>query len=81
MRDYAYLTITFTVTDGATPIPDAEITFHEETKETDANGQAVFYYVSSGVNQTYTVEATGYDSVEADLDVTASVTVAVDMGA
>ena len=80
-RDYVYLTITFTITDGATPIPDAEITFNGESKETDASGQAVFYYVSAGVNQTYTVEADGYDTAEDDLDVTASATVPVDLGA
>lgn len=81
-RDYAWYTITFTITsDGTTAIADAEITFNGETKETNSSGQAVFYYVSAGVNQTYIVEATGYSYKEVDLDVTATATVTVNMGA
>lgn len=81
MRDYAYYTITFTVVDGETAIADAYITFNGETKETDTNGQAVFYYVSAGVNQTYAISADGYAYTEADLDVTATTSVEVDLGA
>ena len=80
MRDYAYLTITFTVkTSGAVAISDALITFNGESLYTDTSGTAVFYYVSSGQNQTYTVIADGYSSQEVDLDVTASSTVNVVM--
>lgn len=80
-RDYTYLAITFTVTsDGTTPLADAEITFNGETKATASNGQAVFYYVSTGTNQAYTVVADGYTTKEADLDVTASASVTVNMG-
>ncbi len=78
-RDYRAYTITFTVTDGEDAIADAEITFNGETKQTDSLGQAVFYYVSAGVNQEYVVSADGYATQEVDLDVTASASVAVGM--
>ena len=78
-RDYKGYTITFTVTDGASAIADAEIEFNGETKETDTLGQAVFYYVSAGVNQEYIVSADGFTTQEVDLDVTASMSVAVVM--
>ena len=84
-RDYIGYAITFTVTytDGedAVPIADATITFNGEEKETNAAGQTVFYYVNAGVNQEYTVEATGYVSQTVDLDVTATASVSVTMTA
>jgi hypothetical protein len=80
MKDYAYLTITFTVkTSGAVAIPDALITFNGESIYTDSLGVAVFYYVSPGQNQTYTVSSDGYTSQSVELDVTASATVNVVM--
>jgi len=78
-RDYIGYAITFVVKAGETAIADAVITFNSETKETDTNGTAIFYYVKAGVNQTYTVEAAGYTTEEEDLDVTASATVNVAM--
>jgi len=78
-RDYMYYTITFTVTAAGVPLPDAEITFNGESLETGAAGTAVFYYVSAGVNQEYTVEADGYTTQTVDLDVTASSSVSVVM--
>lgn len=78
-RDYISYAITFVVKTGIVPIADASITFNGETKETDASGSAIFYYVSAGVNQEYTVTATGYVSQIVDLDVTASATVNVSM--
>lgn len=80
MRDYAYLTITFTVkTSGAVAIPDALITFNSDFLYTNTAGTAVFYYVREGQNQTYTVSADGYASQVVELDVTASTTVNVVM--
>lgn len=76
-RDYTTYAITFVCKDGETAKADVSITFNGETKETDATGTAVFYYVSAGVNQEYTVIATGYASQTVDLDVTASATVNV----
>lgn len=78
-RDYRAYTITFTVTDGADAIEDAYITFNGETKQTNAEGKAIFYYVSAGVNQEYVVSATDYTTQEVDLDVTASASVSVVM--
>lgn len=78
-RDYMGYAITFIVKVGLTAIADAEITFNGETKETDSSGTAIFYYVSAGVNQEYTVSADGYISQVVDLDVTATATVNVSM--
>jgi hypothetical protein len=80
MRDYAYLTVAFTVkTAGAVAIADALITFNGESIYTNSQGVATFYYVSAGQNQEYTVSADGYTSISVDLDVTASASVAVTM--
>lgn len=80
MRDYAYLTVTFTVkTAGAVAIHDALVTFNGESIYTSTLGVATFYYVSAGQNQEYSVEADGYVSQTVDLDVTASATVTVTM--
>lgn len=77
-RDYVYVAITFTVkTSGAVAIPDALITFNGESKYTDSTGTAIFYYVSAGQNQLYTVSADGYSGSSAYLDVSASATVTV----
>jgi hypothetical protein len=76
-RDYISYAITFSVTASGSPVADASITFNGETKETGVNGTAVFYYVSAGVNQEYTVELDGYVTRTVDLDVTASATVNV----
>ena len=69
-RDYVGYAITF-----STLIADVLIEFNGESLETDTAGSAVFYGVSSGTNQEYTVSKSGYVSQTADLDVTASVTV------
>jgi len=78
-RDYAYYAITFSVTTGtpSAAVADAYVTFNGETKQTGAAGTAVFYYIAAGVNQEYTVEKTGYATVESDTDVTATATVNV----
>ena len=79
--DYAAYTITFSVTDGTDPIPDAEITFNGYAKFTDATGQAVFRGIDAGTNQAYTAECDGYTTVESDVDVTQSATVSIIMTA
>ena len=76
-RDYIGYAITFVCKVGLVAVPDATITFNGETKETDAAGTAIFYYIRSGVNQECVVTATGYVSQTVDLDVTASATVNV----
>jgi hypothetical protein len=84
MRDYAYLIITFVVTDADTSaaIEDAAITFNDRTIETDTDGEAIFRYVVAGQNKTYSIEADGYESASSeDLDVTASATVEVELTA
>lgn len=76
-RDYIGYVITFVCKDGLTAKADVSITFNGETKETDSSGTTAFYCVKAGVNQEYTVEATGYISQTVDLDVTATATVNV----
>lgn len=77
MRDYAYHAITFTVTASGAPVPDAAITFNGQTLETGAAGTAIFYYVTAGTNQEYTVIADGYATQTVDLDVTGDAAVSV----
>jgi hypothetical protein len=80
MRDYAYLTIGFTVTDDSdTPIEDALITFNGESVYTDANGIAQFYYVEAAQKMAYSITADGYASVSDEVNVTASTGIAVEM--
>lgn len=76
-RDYLGYAITFTVTAAAVAVADVSITFNGETKQTNATGTAVFYYVGAGVNQEYIIEKSGYISQTVDLDVTATATVSV----
>jgi hypothetical protein len=80
-RDYMSYAITFIVKIGSTAIADAEVTFNGETQKTDSTGTAVFYYVATGVNQSYVVAKDGYGTQTVDLDVTASATVNVAMTA
>ena len=67
--------ITFICKLAGVAVADIYVTFNGETKETDSAGTAVFHYVSAGVNQSYTVYGTGYESQTDDLDVTATATV------
>lgn len=78
-RDYMSYAITFTCTASAVAVADVEIIFNGETQYTNAAGTAIFYYVSSGVNQEYTVSKTGYVTQVVDLDVTANATVNVSL--
>lgn len=75
--DYISYAITFVCKASNVAVADVAITFNGETKETDSTGTAVFYYVSAGVNQEYTINKEGYVSQTVDLDVTATATVNV----
>jgi hypothetical protein len=78
--DYAFYAVEFTVEDAlSVAIRNAEVTFDDETKTTDASGVVVFY-VKAGSNYEYTVTADGYISDDDDdnlVDVSASTTVAI----
>jgi hypothetical protein len=84
--DYAYYAITFTVKDSVTlaAIREAEVTFNDETKETNASGIAIFY-VRTGDNYEYMVTADDYESDEHEdddpnlIDVTADMAVAISL--
>jgi hypothetical protein len=81
-RDYAFHAVTFEVADGdGSDLADVYITFNGETKQTAADGTAVFFYISEGVNQTYTIELEGYATHEADIDIAGTTTVTVTMEA
>jgi hypothetical protein len=81
-RDYIGYAIAFTVqNESAEAIADASITFNAQVLETDANGQAVFYYVKAGTNQSYFVEASGYVAQYVFIDITATASVTVVMEA
>jgi len=79
IRAYTGHTITFTVTAGGSPLADATVAFNGESIDTGTAGTAIFYGVNAGTNQEYTIEATGYQTVTADYDVTAAATVTVAM--
>jgi len=78
-RDYGYYAVTFTVTDDDDPVPDAEIVFNGEIIITDDDGEAIFYYVSTGTNQAYKIEADGYAAVEGTINVTGSAEVGIEL--
>jgi hypothetical protein len=62
-------TVTFAVTDGASPLDNAEVTFNSETKLTDTDGQAIFENVEPGVNLVYLVSKDQYESKYGTIDV------------
>lgn len=70
-------TVTYTVTASSTPIEGASVTFHGETKLTNASGVAEFTGVVAGNNQPYTVIAGGYNNIEASINVDGNESVAV----
>ena len=52
--------VTFNVDDGVADVEGAEITFNNQTKETNASGQAVFTGVPVGNNQAFSIVAGGF---------------------
>lgn len=80
-RECIGYTITFSVTASGSPLADAEVTFNGSAIATGATGTAIFYGVSAGTNQEYTVVCDGYATVTADYDVSATATVSVAMTA
>jgi hypothetical protein len=66
--DYAYYAITFDVGVRAT------ITLGDEEKETNADGEVVFYSRATN-NVTYTVNADGYVSQTDEIDISADATI------
>jgi hypothetical protein len=73
-------TVLFTITDSEnTPIEGAEITFNNEVKITDSNGEAVFTTVDSGSSQEYSVTAEGYSDLQDDANINADTSIDVAM--
>ncbi len=64
--------VTFNVTDGSSPIENANINFNSQNILTNASGQAVFSEVSPGNNLPWTVSKTGYDTKTGTVNVSAN---------
>lgn len=62
--DYAWYTITFTVTSGGSPVDGAAITISDNKLITNSLGAAVHILNKSGTDIDYVVSADGYKSVE-----------------
>ncbi len=62
-------TVTFNVTDGTNPVPNANINFYGMVGTTDASGVATFNNVAPGNDIAYTVIANGYNQAEGTVSV------------
>ncbi|SFR15264.1 head-tail connector protein [Desulfoscipio geothermicus] len=62
--DYAWFTITFTVTGGGVPIDGATITIGDDELTTNSLGVATHTVNESGIDVDYTVAADGYETAE-----------------
>jgi hypothetical protein len=73
-------TVLFTIKDSENrPIQGAEITFNNEVKITDSNGEALFTTVDSGSSQEYSVTAEGYSDLQDDANINADTSIDVVM--
>lgn len=61
--------VTFSVTDGTSPIQDAIVNFNSQNKNTDSNGDAEFVNIEPGENLPWTVSKTGYSSSNGTISV------------
>lgn len=75
-RDYAYFTVTFSLTGGGAALQGATVVFDGEELTTGTAGTAVFY-VRAGNNYEYVITADGYETEEDETDVTASKTMSI----
>lgn len=62
--DYAWYSVTFTVTSGGNPVDGALITIGNDKLTTNSLGVAVYVLNKSGVDVDYTVIADGYQAIE-----------------
>lgn len=76
-NDYTGYKVTFTVTDGANPVAEAEITIGGVTQETNSLGVAAFVTHTPEVDYDYEITADGYVTVEDSVYVAADVAVGV----
>lgn len=78
--NYAWYTITFTVTSGGSPVDGAMVIVNEDyddIKETNSQGVATFTTTDKGVDFDYVVTASGYVSAEGSVYVDGSESVEV----
>ncbi len=64
-----FYTVTINVTDGINPISGATVLFNGLQIQSDAGGDAVFFDVPVGSAYAYSVDLTGYNTVEGQVDV------------
>ena len=71
-------TVLFMVKDSNDqPIDNADITFNQQTKTTDFNGEAFFSLVDNDNNQDYTISADGYQQYQNVISVESDTTLEV----
>ena len=76
--EYSYYSVIFEIKDGLNPIDEAVILFDGERKLTGLLGVATFY-VRTGNNYAYEISASGYGSVVANVDISASATIPINL--
>lgn len=78
-QEYTAFDVTFTVKVGATPLPDAIVTFNGQTIITNSSGVALFTGLKESQNNEYTVTLDGYADVADEVDVNGTTSVNVAM--
>lgn len=77
-QDYTLYVVTFTVTDGTSPLEDAVITIDDKEVITNSSGVGI-YKLREQQNIKYTVVLDGYTTIDTNVDITADTAVAVTM--
>jgi len=76
--EYSYYGVIFEIKDGLNPIDEVEIIFDGVRKLTGLLGVATFY-VRAGNNYAYEISASGYGSSVANIDISASTTIPINL--
>jgi uncharacterized phage protein (predicted DNA packaging) len=80
-QEYSLFTVTFTVTDGTSPLEDATVSFNNAVMITNSVGEAKFIGVREQQNMEYSVTLEGYEDTEGTVDVEGSLSISVSMTA
>ena len=81
---HSFYTITFEISDNDTPIEDANIVltgYGSETTNIDGEAEFAQVYGTSAPGLTYSVTASGYETVNGNIEVTGDETIPINMGA
>ena len=79
LQIYSCYTVTIEVVIGDTPIGGAEVTIGDESRFTDKKGIAVFEGIVEGINYTYQVQVSGFDTITNVLNIQDDQQLIVDM--